>query len=165
MEALNAAKPVYESKKLNLADKDSHASASISRPGGILTLTFYAGFYGKIYDGKTGFSVNDEKQEAYVDYGSSLEDRTLTVIHEAIHAISPDFSDGFIGRIIKGKDKDLSKKDGSKAINEYVKKHCEKRDANQPGNTAAIQWFRAPYGYINCCIPKWGDCAGDPDTQ
>jgi hypothetical protein len=124
MASLNRANPVYKPKDLNLAADSTHVMASIGRPGGVLTLTFYAGFYGQISDGKTGIRLNDEKQEAYVSGSTSLEDRALSVIHEGIHAFDPNFTDGFIGRILKGKNKDLSKEDGSKAINEFVDANC-----------------------------------------
>lgn len=123
MSAINSASPIYMRDTIKQEGGDSNARASITRSGGVLTLTFYAGFYGEVYSGKGGIRVNNEKQEDYVDYGRDLNSQALSIIHEAVHAFG--YSDEFIGRIIKGKDKDLTKAEGSKALNEYVEKHCK----------------------------------------
>jgi hypothetical protein len=98
-----------------------------------VTITFFGGFFKKIYDGKEGIVTNNREQKPYFGENTSLQERAFTIIHEGIHAIDRTFSDGFIGRVIKNLnrkegdkkvEKDLSREDGSKAINNYIKDHC-----------------------------------------
>jgi photosynthesis system II assembly factor YCF48-like protein/BNR/Asp-box repeat protein len=58
------------------------------------------------------------------DRGST--DRQLTAIHEAIHGIVYGFSDGFIGRIILNRRENVSQREGSEAINNFLNRHCRK---------------------------------------
>ncbi|CAN5353222.1 hypothetical protein BH10ACI2_BH10ACI2_00050 [soil metagenome] len=125
IDAVKGATLVYRPDDFNLNSGNMHASAVTSGLQGNVSVTFYAGFFNKIYSGKQDIVTNNNIQRPYLGEATSQQDRAFTIIHEGIHAIDRRFSDGFIGRIITGKDKNLSMEEGSKAINEFIEKNCK----------------------------------------
>lgn len=109
----------------------AHVSAVTKFESGKPTITFYGGFFREIINYKPLISDgNNKTPSTYFGGKTSSLTRAQTIIHEGIHAIfgsSKDlkgFTDRFIGRIIKGKSKDLSQEDGSKAISKFIKDNC-----------------------------------------
>lgn len=127
IDSVKNATHVYAPNDLRLTGKDGHHGAETTHSGGKVTVSFFGGFFNEIMSGKSDISVQVGPAlppRPYKGNVTSLTQRASTVIHEGIHAIYPGFSDGFIGRIIKNKTKDLSREEGSKAINDFIKDKC-----------------------------------------
>ena len=105
----------------NLKGNNTATSATFTEVGDVMTFTLYGGFFRKFNKG--GSLRTDEKGRTTVNR------RAMTLIHEGIHAVSPDFSDELVGRIAAGKlkkpiGKNFSKSDGSQMITAFVMEHC-----------------------------------------
>jgi hypothetical protein len=134
---LNESTSIIDKNELRI-NKSGHNSAEIQRSsrvgdGGItqktVTLAIYAGFFNVVMSGKSDITSSvgpATPPKPYAGSSTSLSERAMTILHEGIHAIDAGFSDGFIGGIIKGKDKDLNKDEGSRAISEFIAKNCGK---------------------------------------
>jgi hypothetical protein len=105
-----------------------HGTPAIAySPGAI---TFYAGFYNEI-TATTGISNGNAQKfrQGAKDYYSltttSGGDKARTMIHEGIHLIGQGtLSDQAVGKAARELDSDIVSTDDSKAITDYIKKHC-----------------------------------------
>ena len=130
IDSVKSATHVYAPDDLRLTSGDGHNSAETLHSGGKVTVSFFGGFFNQIMSGK-GDIVSQigpsSPPKPYKGSETSISERAHTIIHEGIHSIYQGFTDGFIGRFTgkKVKDKDLTKTEGSEAINKFVKDNCE----------------------------------------